>query len=110
MTNRPVLERAAPVLGADDITAAISYYRNVLGFSEGWKRGSPPVIAQVGRDDVELHLTRRVGSATSSVYLFVQGVDAYHAEVKARGGNIVEPIGERTGGMRDLVWRDSSGK
>jgi predicted enzyme related to lactoylglutathione lyase len=109
MTNRPVLERAAPVLGADDISAAINYYRSVLGFAEGWKRGSPPVIAQVGRDDVEVHLTRRVGTATSSVYLYVQGVDAYHAEVKARGGNIVEPIGDRPGGMRDFVVRDPSG-
>ena len=109
MTNRPVLERATPVLGADDISAAINYYRSVLGFSEGWKRGSPPVIAQVVRDDVEVHLTRRVGSATSSVYLYVQGVDAYHAEIKARGGNIVEPIGDRPAGMRDFVVRDPSG-
>jgi predicted enzyme related to lactoylglutathione lyase len=109
MTNRPVLERAAPVFGADDIGAAITYYRNVLGFAEGWKRGSPPVIAQVMRDDVEIQLTRRVGSATSSVYFSVVGVDAYYAEIRARGGNIVEPIGDRPSGMRDFVVRDPSG-
>lgn len=109
MTNRPVLERSAPVLGADDIAAAINYYRTVLGFAEGWRRGSPPVIAQVQRDEVEIHLTRRVGSNSGSVYLYVQGVDAYYAEIRARGGNIVEPIGDRPSGMRDFVVRDPSG-
>lgn len=109
MTNRPVLERAAPVLGADDISAALNYFRSVMGFAEGWRRGNPPVIAQVLRDEVEVHLTRRVGNATSSVYLYVQGVDAYYAEIRARGGNIVEPIGDRPSGMRDFVVRDPSG-
>jgi len=109
MTNRPVLERAAPVLGADDIGAAINYFKNVLGFTEGWKRGTPPVIAQVLRDDVEVHLTRRVGSNTSSVYLYVQGIDAYYAEVRARGANVVEHIGDRPSGMRDFVVRDPAG-
>jgi predicted enzyme related to lactoylglutathione lyase len=109
MTNRPVLERAAPVLGADDIGAAVTFFRDVLGFAEGWKRGTPPMSVQVARDDVELQLTRRVGSATSAVYLYVVGVDAYHAEIRARGGTVVEPIGDRPSGMREFVVRDPSG-
>ena len=71
------MAHAMGLSSASDIGAAIKYYQNVLGFAEGWKRGMPPVIAQVLRDDVEVHLTRRVGSNTSSVYLYVQGVDAY---------------------------------
>jgi predicted enzyme related to lactoylglutathione lyase len=109
MTNRPVLERVAAVLGADDIGAAVAFYKNVLGFAEGWKRGTPTVIAQVARDEVEVHLTRRVGSATASLYVYVAGVDAYHAEIRARGGTIVDPIGDRPSGMREFVVRDPSG-
>lgn len=110
MTNRPVLERAAPVLGADDIGAAVSYYRNVLGFAEGWTRGTPTAVAQVTRDDVEVHLMPRRGAGgLGSVYLYVNGVDALYAEVRARGGNVVEPLGNRPSGMRDFVVRDPTG-
>jgi predicted enzyme related to lactoylglutathione lyase len=109
MTNRPVLERAAPVLGADDIGAAVAFYKDVLGFAEGWKRGTPPLIAQVLRDESEVHITRRVGAAVGSVYFSVVGVDAYYAEVRARGGSVVEPIGDRPTGMRDFALKDPAG-
>lgn len=109
MTNRPVLERAIPILGVDDFAAAVTFYRNVLGFAEGWTRGSPPSHVQVARDDIEVHLTRRSGSAVASAYFNVQGVDAYFAEVRARGGKIVESIGDRASGTRDFVVTDPAG-
>lgn len=109
MTNRPVLERIAPVLGAQDLATAVAFYKTVLGFAEGWKRGTPPVLAQVVRDDVELHLAQRAGATPSNIYLYVQGVDAYYAEVRARGGTVIEPIGDRPSGMRDFVVRDPAG-
>lgn len=110
MTNRPVLERAIPLFGVDDIAAAVNFYRNVLGFAEGWSRGSPPTLVQIARDDIEVHLSRRTGSAAvSSSYFLVQGVDAYFAEVRARGAKIVESIGERAWGMREFVLTDPAG-
>jgi len=109
MTNRPVLERAIPVFGVDDITAAVNFYRNILGFAEGWTRGSPPTLVQVARDDIELHLARRSGATVASAYVTVQGVDGYFAEVRARGGKIVEEIGDRASGMREFAVTDQSG-
>lgn len=109
MTNRPVLERAIPVLGVDDIAAAVTFYRNVLGFAEGWSRGSPPALVQVARDDIEVHLARRSESASARANFSVQGVDAYFAEVRARGGKIVASIGDRPSGMRDFVVADPAG-
>lgn len=109
MTNRPVLERAIPLFGVEDIAAAVNFYRNVLGFAEGWSRGSPPTLVQIARDDIEVHLSRRTGSAVASSYFLVQGVDAYFAEVRARGAKIVEAIGERASGMREFVLTDPAG-
>lgn len=109
MTNRPVLERAIPILGVDDIAKAVTFYRNVLGFAEGWSRGSPPALVQVARDDIEVHLARNAGHSVASAYFNVRGVDAYYAEVRARGGNIIEAVGDRTSGMRDFVVTDPAG-
>ena len=109
MTNRPVLERAIPVLGVDDFAVAVTFFRNVLGFAEGWTRGSPPALVQVARDDSEVLLTRRSGSAVVSAHFNVVGVDAYFAEVRARGGKIVESLGDRAAGGRDFVVSDPAG-
>jgi predicted enzyme related to lactoylglutathione lyase len=109
MTNRPVLERAIPVFEVDDIAAAVNFYRNVLGFAEGWSRGSPPTLVQIARDDIEVHLSRRSGSAVASCSFLVQGVDAYFAEVRARGAKIVESIGDRASEMREFILTDPSG-
>lgn len=109
MTNRPVLERAIPVLGVEDIPAAVNFYRHVLGFDPGWTRGSPPLMAQLTRDESEVHLTRRTGTTVSSARFNVQGVDAYFAEVRARGATIAESIGDRPTGVRDFVVTDPAG-
>jgi uncharacterized glyoxalase superfamily protein PhnB len=109
MTNRPVLERAIPVLGVDDIAAAVNFYRNVLGFQPGWTRGSPPLLAQVARDESEVHLSRRIGTTVASASFSVQGVDAYFAEVRARGATVVESLSDQTTGMREFAVTDPAG-
>jgi len=109
MTNRPVLERAIPVFGVEDIAAAVTFYCSVLGFTEGWSRGSPPTLVQVARDDIEVHLARGAGSGATSAYFHVKGVDAYYAEVRARGGKVVDVVGDRASGMRDFVVTDPAG-
>jgi predicted enzyme related to lactoylglutathione lyase len=112
MTNRPVLERAVPVLAVDDVAAAVAYYGSVFGFVAGRTWGSPPAVAEVTRDDVEIHLARRDAAAPAVVtiaYILVRGVDAYFAEVRARGGKIVQPLAERDLGPRGFTASDPAG-
>lgn len=109
MTNRPVLERSIPVLGVDDIPAAVNFYRHVLGFAPGWTRGTPPALAQLMRDEAEVHLTRRAGSVVMAASFQVQGVDAYFAEVRARGATITDSIADHATGMRQFVLTDPAG-
>jgi predicted enzyme related to lactoylglutathione lyase len=91
MTNRPVVERVEPVLGVDDVASASEFYRRVLGFEVAVHDGHTGAVA---RDDVALRLVRRSpGAPPASVYFRVQGLDAYAAEVRARGGAISDLVG-----------------
>jgi len=105
------LELISPIFAVHDLTAALQFYQHSLGFDLAWSWGTPPDIAAVCRDNVEITLTSRPDDqrAASSVYLRVSGVDAYFAQMVAAGARIVVPIGDRAYGMRDFRVADPSG-
>lgn len=106
------LESVSPILTVDDLSQAIAFYRDTLGFDLAWSWGTPADIAAVCRDDVEITLTQRAGAkpaGASHVYLGASGIDAYYAKIVDAGATIVVPIGDRPYGMRDFRIADPSG-
>ncbi|MFQ5658539.1 MAG: glyoxalase superfamily protein [Candidatus Methylomirabilales bacterium] len=107
-----VLENAVPVLSVENVTEAVAYYRNVLGFAAGWTWGNPPTMANVCRDRVEINLATR-GTAgpqgASCVYFHVKGIDDYFAECVRRGARILSEIADQEYGMRDFDVVDPDG-
>lgn len=108
-------ELAAPVLAVTDLTFALAFYRDVLGFGVDWTWGSPPEMAAVSRDSVELHLSAPPEGAEgceaprSRVYCFIRGVDRYAAAVRERGGEILHEPADQPYGMRDFDIDDPDG-
>jgi len=106
------LQSVSPILSVDDLPRAIEFYRSTLGFDLAWSWGSPPEIAAVCRDNVEITLTQRADArpaGASHIYLGISGVDAYYARLEQAGARIVVPIGDRQYGMRDFRIADPSG-
>ena len=68
MENTPTFEAVVPILSVNDLGGALKYYEEVLGFQLGWTWGTPPELASVGRDKVELNLGQR-GKAGTGVLL-----------------------------------------
>ena len=119
--------RASPVLGVPNVRAAAEHYRDVLGFSldpvDGvfQPRADEPggVYAIVKRAGVWVHLQiRRGGNALPprvrqsferDVYLYVDGLDAVHADLQRRGADIVAPPQMAPYGIRELEVRDLNG-
>jgi predicted enzyme related to lactoylglutathione lyase len=104
---------AATVFVVDDIGRASSYYRDVLGFKIAFTYGEPPGYCGVERDNVIIHLFSSAGAkgpaGSGRVYIFVDDVDAYHGEVKAKGAlKVVEPK-DYPYGMRDFDLVDPDG-
>jgi len=105
------LESVSPILTVHDLSQAIEFYRDTLGFDLAWSWGAPPDIAAVCRDNVEITLTQRADAkpaGASHIYLGITGVDTYYSRISQAGVKIVVPIGDRSYGMRDFRIADPS--
>jgi catechol 2,3-dioxygenase-like lactoylglutathione lyase family enzyme len=91
------LKTAVPILRMLDTAKAKAFYVDLLGFHVDWEhRFEPgyPLYMQVSRDGVRLHLSEHHGDGTPGQVVFVEitGLDAFHAELHARGSHAqIEP-------------------
>jgi uncharacterized glyoxalase superfamily protein PhnB len=116
----PRVNGVAPFFLVADVVRAAEYYRDRLGFTiRGYFFEDPPVFAMVGRDDhivmLSLMTAGRGGSNREhkdealDAYLWVDDVEALHAEFQRRGADLVGPPQLRIYGMKELEVRDRDG-
>jgi catechol 2,3-dioxygenase-like lactoylglutathione lyase family enzyme len=112
--------RSDPHFVVADVVAAAEYYRDIFGFTIMGVYFEPPVFAMVGRDDIVIQFgkadrgetvapnrTRR-GEALDA-YIWVDDVEALHAELKAKGAKILEGPVLRFYRCYELVVEDAFG-
>jgi len=100
-----ILKSVHPVLGARDVSVAVTWYVERLGFNCTFDDGGTPVrYAGVGRDSVELHLQWQderyfpgPGEDAAAYRFLVDDPDALHSECIHRG---LMP----TAAVRDTPW------
>jgi catechol 2,3-dioxygenase-like lactoylglutathione lyase family enzyme len=110
--KRKRVTRVFPVFAVRDLDEALRFYREKLGFTVAWTWGEPATRAGVALDDVEIQLESSGfadPSGTSVVYCHMRGVDAYHADCRARGAPVERAPADRPWGMRDFRVVDPSG-
>ncbi|MGH6957751.1 MAG: glyoxalase superfamily protein [Caulobacteraceae bacterium] len=105
-------EAAIPILRMFDIERTKAFYVDLLGFRIDFEhRFEPgfPLFMQVSRGGLRLHLSEHHGDGTpgSAVYIYMKGLDAFHAELRAHGSHADVEEGP-TAGMRVLALRDPS--
>ena len=108
-----MLTGAATVFTVRDIAKSTEHYREALGFTVSFQYGKPTFYVCLCRDEVSLHLidaakTKRL-PGNGSVCVFVDDVDAIHAELAKRGANVVKPPQNYDYGMRDFDVVDPDG-
>lgn len=116
--------RASPVLAVRNVRQAAEYYRDVLGFTLDADGVFAPVADEPGgvyaivkRAGVWIHfrirreeLPRRDRQAfEGDVYIYVDDVDALHAELQQRGATIRQPPELAPYGIRELLVEDLNG-
>jgi uncharacterized glyoxalase superfamily protein PhnB len=99
----------SPILQVTDLRRALDFYRDALGFSQGWIVGEPPWLASVCRDVVEFHLHAVEKPVPSHVYLNVNGVDDYFRSAVSAGARVLHGLADREYGMRDGRITDPDG-
>lgn len=103
-----------------DVVAAAEYYRDVFGFTIHGLFFEPPVFAIVGRDDVVIQFgrvddgevvapNRKRREEALDAYVWVDDVDALHAELKSKAAKILEGPVLRFYKCYELVVEDLNG-
>ena len=95
-----------PVLGYDDVPAAVAWLCDTFGFTERWRAGSHRAQVAVGDSAVAVTV-RGEDRANAEVLVRIDGVDAHHERSRQRGAAILRapadyPYGERQYTVEDL--------
>ena len=113
MTTKPEFSHSAPVLPVDNLKETAAYYKEVFGFEISFMWGDPAHYAVLKRDGVGVHLTEREDTrakiSPSTVYVFVDDVDAVYEELKAKGIEMFSPPETQEYGMREFEVSDPNG-
>lgn len=104
------LSRIAPEIPVPDVTKAIEYYRDKLGFDLAAELPGGD-YAIVERDGIAIHLFQRaeIGCGPAGVHIFTQQLDELHAELHDRGAAICQSILQKPWGNRDFRVQDCAG-
>ncbi|ESQ76651.1 glyoxalase superfamily protein [Asticcacaulis sp. AC402] len=100
----------SPVFHVSDLDQALKFYRDGLGFDEEF-RFDTYVGLRLG--EIGLHLAenrdngRPLGGGT--VYVVCDAVDAYYAQITAKGIIAIQPPMDQLYRMRDFILRDTDG-
>lgn len=111
MSEAPVAcSEVIPTLAVGDVEKAIVWYRDVVGFSEGWSWGEPPTHAGMSYGRVEVHLSSVAPDPGSNwLYFVVPDVDALYERLVAAGADVPHAPETQAWEMREIAVRDLVG-
>jgi uncharacterized glyoxalase superfamily protein PhnB len=90
-----------PILRIFDVAKAKEFYLDFLGFKVDWEHRfdeRAPLYMQISLDQLVLHLSEHHGDCCpgSTVFVTVNGLDAYHAQIRAKNYGYLRPGIEET--------------
>ena len=107
----------APQFLVDDLTVALEYYNNCLGFETDFVYES--FYASVSRDGFSIHLKCAPKTAADRVhrkenehidaYVGVTGIESLFDESKSKGATIIQPLEEKPWGCKEFYVEDPDG-
>jgi uncharacterized glyoxalase superfamily protein PhnB len=94
-------KQTIPLLRIFDEAKATEFYREFLGFQIDWAHrfeDVAPVYMQVSRAGCTFHLTEHYGDCCpgSTVFVWMTGIQEFHAEVSAKSYGYMRPGIEKT--------------
>ena len=119
--TRPVISSISPCFVVRDVTAAISFYRDVFGFEVMYQHPDTDLIFAIARHDSAMIFVKAVGVepvpnrtrhpwAGWDAYVSVPDPDALAAEFAAkRGAKFSEPLKDTSDGLRGFEIQDVDG-
>jgi len=122
MTERPTLGAISPFFIVSDVSQAISFYRDQLGFELRFSEPAErPFFAIVGRDSSQIFLKSVSEAVTAQpnhtrhewaawdAFVYVDAPDSFAAEFASRGLTLFKEISNRDDGLRGFEVADQDG-
>jgi uncharacterized glyoxalase superfamily protein PhnB len=97
-----------PVLGYDDVEAAVDWLCEVFGFTERWRAGRHRAQLRLGSGAVAV--TEGVPSTADSLLVRVEDVDAHFERAQRLGATIVHEPADYPYGERQYTAEDPAGR
>ena len=110
-----MLLRPRYVLAVPDLARSSAYYRDVLGFEvqwldvPGWRLFSRDHCAIMAGECPDATPARDLGDHSYFAYVEVDGIDAFYADLTARGAEVIKPMRDEPWGMREFGIRTIDG-
>lgn len=100
------ISQPTPALPVRDVRVAQEYYRDKLGFEIKWHHQEGR-IGGVSHGDCAIFFRESDEPLHPAIFwVFVEDVDGAHAELKALGANVVEPLEDKPWGLRQFTIHD----
>jgi catechol 2,3-dioxygenase-like lactoylglutathione lyase family enzyme len=108
------VQRVVPTLRMTDEARSRAFYVDGLGFHVDWThRFEPnfPALLQLSRDGMIFYLSQHVMDCAVGglIYLFVDSVDDWHAQLRRNGVAIELPPTDQPWGLREMHLVDPDG-
>jgi GNAT superfamily N-acetyltransferase/catechol 2,3-dioxygenase-like lactoylglutathione lyase family enzyme len=101
---------AVPILYSENVIRSLDYYTETLGFDGRWDWGKPPTFGCVYKDSVQIFFCEKAqGNPGTWLSVFVQDVDAYYEDIKAKGAKILASPNSMEWGIREMLVEDPDG-
>jgi catechol 2,3-dioxygenase-like lactoylglutathione lyase family enzyme len=111
----PQFRSTAYVIAVPDLERSAIYYRDVLGFvihmigDPGWRVYRKEVCTIRAGHCPDALVPAALGDHSYFAYIEVAEIDAYFAEVQARGASILKPLRDEPWGMREFAVQTVDG-
>lgn len=108
-----MMRHSVTVFTVSNIANSLAYYRDRLGFNVAFEYGQPISYVGLKEGNVSLHLISTTRNnrlpGRGAVSIFVDDVDALHADLMRRGARVMSEPGDQTYGIRDFDVTDLDG-
>lgn len=108
-----MMRDSTTVMRVTDVLQARDYYRDKLGFDVAFEYGSPVFYIGLCSGEVTLHLVAagqtKHQAGHGAVSIFVDDVDALHADLVKRGAKVLKAPQDYDYGLRDFDVADLDG-
>jgi catechol 2,3-dioxygenase-like lactoylglutathione lyase family enzyme len=97
-------EKSNPILFSKDVAKSVAYYKDSLGFDDGWMWDEEATFGGVVKGNVEIFFCKEnQGHPGTWIAIILDNVDEYFAFIKTRGAKILTEPKSEAWNMREIV-------